>query len=121
MTTLEILLSSFISERDNLRYGVSLWSAGVSCPGCVSSQPLVIVPPAYLLGAQSERQRWAQHSASTDQQWLKQWCVINTVLITRLKQSTRQTAMEKMKSIPAKPSTHTKQNKAIPVTEICTI
>jgi len=36
---------SFIAERDTVWRGISLWSAGVSCPGCAPSQLLVCPPP----------------------------------------------------------------------------
>ena len=32
------LAPRFITEHDVIWYGISLWSAGVSCPGCVPSQ-----------------------------------------------------------------------------------
>ena len=48
------LLPSFLlppalyAEHDVIWYGVSLWSVGVSCPGCVPSQ--LLVHPSLLAG-----------------------------------------------------------------------
>jgi len=35
-----LFLTAFIAEHDTIRYGMSLWSVGVSCPSCVPSQLL---------------------------------------------------------------------------------
>jgi len=35
------LPSAFIAEHNVIRSGISLWSGGVTCPGCVPSQFLV--------------------------------------------------------------------------------
>jgi len=32
---------AFVAEHDIVWYGISLWSVGISCPGCVLSQLLV--------------------------------------------------------------------------------
>ena len=37
-------LLAFIAEHDVVRHRISTWSFGVSCPGCVPSQPLA--PPS---------------------------------------------------------------------------
>ena len=47
---------SFICcEHDAVRHGVSLWSVGVGCPGCVPSQPPVHPQPARWWGGVRDR------------------------------------------------------------------
>lgn len=36
---------AFIAEHDAMWYGITLWSAGVCCPGCVPFQVLVQAQP----------------------------------------------------------------------------
>jgi len=37
----------YIAEHDIIQYGISLWSVGVSCPGCVPSHLLVHPQPTH--------------------------------------------------------------------------
>lgn len=46
----------FIADHNIAWYGISLWSVGVNCAGCVPSKPLVH-PRAYSLGGQSQKWR----------------------------------------------------------------
>jgi len=41
-----LLPPALYAEYDTIWYGISLWSVGVSCPGCVPSQPLAHPQPA---------------------------------------------------------------------------
>lgn len=46
MNALLLCLSpNFIDEYYTVQYGISLWSAEVSCPGCIPSQPLAHSQP----------------------------------------------------------------------------
>jgi len=55
----------YITEHDLIWYGTSLWSAKVSCPGCVSSQPLVHSQPSLLVGwGERQRRPWSCVSAA---------------------------------------------------------
>jgi len=42
-----VLPSAFITEHGDAWYGISLWSAGVSCPDCVLSQTLTHPQPLW--------------------------------------------------------------------------
>jgi len=51
-----LLPQFYIAEHDVIRYGISLWSARVSCPSCVPSQVLVHPQPTrWWGGARSRR------------------------------------------------------------------
>ena len=92
----------FMGEYDVMWHGISLWSVWVSCPACV---PASLLPtPLLLAKGQREEQRRFWYCMSTAQQQLKHWCVTNAVLVTNLKHSTIQAAMEK-NNILTRPST----------------
>jgi len=40
-----LLPPAFIADHNSIRYGLSLWSAGVSCPSCAPSQLLLHPQP----------------------------------------------------------------------------
>jgi len=62
-------------------------------------------PISLLAEQQSEKQSRPQRCASTDQQQLKHWHVINTVLVTKLKHNIIQASMKEINSMPARPRT----------------
>jgi len=52
-----LLPSAFISKHDNIRYKISLWSFGVSCPSCGKLSPILVHSSAYSLAGRCEKQR----------------------------------------------------------------
>jgi len=86
-------------------YGKEYLFAQVGSAVPAASPPSLLPIPGLLAAGQSEEQRRPWPCAITAQQQLKDWCVINTALVTNLKHSTIRAAMKKINSIPARLST----------------
>jgi len=85
-----------VFQHDVIRCGISLWSVGISCPGCV--------PPRFLCphtsSPQSSVRSWTVLDSvlSTAWQQLKHQCVTNIVLIPNPKRSAVPATRKKMNS-----------------------
>lgn len=94
---------NFIVEHYTVQYGMSLWSAGVSCPGWIPSQPLAYSQPPGPWGCwrDSLGAVWMILSSKTTC-----GCVTSTLLDTSAEYST-------MRSFSSKPGSPTTARKVI--------
>ena len=78
------LLLSCIVQQNTILYGISPWPFWVSYPG---SSPLQLLEHPEPVAGRAAREAEKQLCASTAQQQLKHWCVINTIFIKNPKLS----------------------------------
>ena len=95
--------SFYIAQHDIVWHGMSLQSAGVSCPSRVPSQLLVHPQPTHWWGRVTSRK--GLNCVNTAEQWRKHPCVIHSVFSTNPNHSPILATMKKINSTPAKTST----------------
>lgn len=95
------LSPAFTDGRSTVWWGIGPWSGWFSSPGCVPCKHLVLPRSRREVGAAWEAKR-PRHCISAVQQQVKHRCVLNTALVTSLKDITLQPTVKKICCASAK-------------------